>query len=474
VNPKIGCLESRTLHQVEKELLAFNVAAGRRTSAGVSVELLESRRLFSANFSESEPNDLRSRADVIERPSDNHVLISGRVNRFGDRDWFKVQLDQGDVVGAALSGHDGLDTVLRLVNSAGKLMMGNDDGAGGGLPADSPLPTSEAATDSAIYYVINKPGTYYLEVSAFEDAGTGNYNMELLVARPGMEAKPRGARQILFLDFDGAKIDFNRYGFSDPGKQTFGPLADALPDWGLTAADEDAVIDAIISVVTDKLSTFVSANGANENFGIDIRNSRDHRDEFGKNPLVSRVAVGTIGPDWPDFVGTAQHIDVGNFKTDDEAAAAVDWFAGALTRIGIDPSLTVTDVAGIAFGTVIAHEMGHLLGCYHTDLPSLFEGKPNLMDGDIAPTLGPDFIAGTKDDIDHQLGVDAFASDEQFEGVNDTLTTVAFALSVGKSAPGSAPDSAIFPPPRSGLGKPIALASKWEAMEGEEEVLSVV
>jgi len=146
---------------------------------------------------------------------------------------------------------------------------------------------------------------------------------------------------------------------------------------------------------------------------------------------VSRVAVGTIGADFPEFVGTAQDIDVGNFKTDDEAAAAVDWFAGALGRIGIDPSKTVIDTAGVAFGTVIAHEMGHLLGCYHTDQPSLFEGRPNLMDGDIGTTLGPDFVFGTRDDVDVQLGVDAFASNEQFEGVNDTLNTVAFGLSTG-------------------------------------------
>ena len=106
--------------------------------------------------------------------------------------------------------------------------------------------------------MINSPGRYYLEVSAFEDAAAGDYNLDLVVARPGMEAKPLGARQILFLDFNGAKIDFNTYIYKDPGKRTFGPLADALPSWGLTAADENAVIDAIIGVVTDKLATHVA------------------------------------------------------------------------------------------------------------------------------------------------------------------------------------------------------------------------
>jgi hypothetical protein len=401
-------------------------------------ETLEARKLLSVSPAEAEPNNVRARANVIEHALGDHVLMSGQVNALGDRDWFKIELDQGDVVGAALTGQAGLDTVMRLVNSSGKLTMGNDD-HGTGLTAESPLPRSASLLDSAIYYVINKPGTYYLEVSAFEDAGAGNYNLDLLVARPGMEAQPLGARQIFFLDFNGAKIDFSTYGYSDPGKRTFGPLVDALPSWGLSAADEDAVIDAIIRVVTDKLSTHVTTYGANGTANIDILNSRDHRDEFGKNPLVSRVTIGTVGADFPEFVGTAQAIDVGNFNTDDEGAAAVDWFAGALGNIGIDPSWTVIDVAGAAFGTVIAHEMGHLLGCFHTDLPSLFEGKPNLMDGDIAPTLGPDFIAGTKDDLVVQFGVDAFASDEQFEGINDTLNTVSFGLSTGKGIAATSP-----------------------------------
>jgi len=45
-------------------------------------------------------------------------------------------------VGAALTGQGGLDTVLRLINNSGKLMMGNDDHGNTALPAGSPLPAS--------------------------------------------------------------------------------------------------------------------------------------------------------------------------------------------------------------------------------------------------------------------------------------------------------------------------------------------
>src|SRR3954468_15537737 len=91
------------------------------------IEQLETRRLLSVSLSEAEPNNVRTQANTIIRKLDDHVLVSGAVNAPGDRDWFKVQLNPGDIVGGALAGQGGLDTTLRLFNNAGKLMIGNDD-----------------------------------------------------------------------------------------------------------------------------------------------------------------------------------------------------------------------------------------------------------------------------------------------------------------------------------------------------------
>jgi hypothetical protein len=395
------------------------------------LELLESRRLLSVSIAEAEPNNTSAKANSIPHTLDEHVLVGGKVNAPGDHDWFKIQLNAGDIVGGALAGPGELDPILRLYNNAGKLMMGNDDcflrGQQYSAP-ESPLPQASDTRDSEIYYTIKSSGTYFLEISAFEDATAGDYTLDLLVTRPGLEQAPLGQKQILFLDFDGAKV-----GFLDG--TAVDPLVEELPSWGLSAADENTVIDRIIQQVTAKLSTYVAAKGGNSNFGIEIRNSRDHADDFGTNPYVSKVSVGPRrGPGF-GADGIAQFIDVGNFSAHDEAVVTVDFMTAALPVIPIQAPLTVYDAIAVGVGDLICHEFGHLLGCFHTDQPSTFEGVPNLMDPDGRQTLGADFIFGTKDDVVRQFGVDSFSRNEPYEGVNDTLTTVAYALSVGKEAP---------------------------------------
>jgi hypothetical protein len=420
-----------------------------RTSTSPTVEPLEARRLLSATVTEAEPNNLQAHANRISRVLDDPVHVSGDINAAGDRDWFEIQLQAGDVVGAVVTGSGRLNPAARLVNAAGQVMIACDDGfqIGQKVFADeSPLPRvlNGSDTDPELYYVIPQSGIYYVEVSASPSASvqarSGDYEIELLVARPRMEAQPAGAKQILFLDFDGARVDFTTY-FEDPplialGAQKLSPLRDALPSWGMAKADINALIDRILVRVTDMLATQVQANGLNPSSGIEIRNSRDHRDTFGKDPLVARVVVGIANdPRVTDLlIGVAQDIDVGNFKIDDEAVVTMNWYEGPANNVPIQPPATPIDAAAEAAATIIAHEAGHLLGCFHTaqDPQDRFAGAPNLMDPDPAATLGPDFIFGSADDIPLHFGVDDYSSEDPYQGLNDTLNTVAFALSTGK------------------------------------------
>jgi hypothetical protein len=421
------------------------------------MEQLETRQLLSVNLTEAEPNNTAAGANPLARVLDTHTIVTGRVGSAGDRDWFKLQLKAGDVFGASVSGNNGLNPAVRLVDAAGALVIGNDDGNYVGyraLPTESPLPYSQAAaTDAEAYCVITRAGTYYLEVSASADASRGQYNLDLVVSRPGLEAKPVGTKQILFLDFDGAKVNFSKYGAEATGMATLSPLRTFLPEWGLTAADENAVIDRIVAGVTDKLSTYVRAHGLNGDyartgtpgeFDIEIRNSRDHADEFGTNPFVSRVAIcgsraeaGFLGL----HIGEAETTDVGNFKTDDEAVATVDIIQFGLSVFPIRKPATVIDFAAQTLANLAAHEVGHIFGCFHTDQSlGTYAGTPSLMDPDLRGMYGPDEVFGTKDDADLQLVAESYDQAGQFlfRGLDDTLNTVAFGLSTGTAAVSSA------------------------------------
>src|SRR5262245_49821960 len=93
--------------------------------ACLGVEVLEDRSLPSVTILEAEPNDTRPHANLIPRVLDTPVNVSGMVGTPGDHDWFRIQLQAGDILGAALNGKNGLDPTIRLVNSAGDLMIAN-------------------------------------------------------------------------------------------------------------------------------------------------------------------------------------------------------------------------------------------------------------------------------------------------------------------------------------------------------------
>src|SRR5262245_25518808 len=116
----------------------------------LTVEALEDRTVPSVNIVETEPNNTPAAADIIDRLPATPVIVSGAVNAVGDRDWFRLDLKAGDVIGAALQGRNGLNPALRLVGSAGTLLIANDDANGSGrtfLPRESPLPyTTRSAT----------------------------------------------------------------------------------------------------------------------------------------------------------------------------------------------------------------------------------------------------------------------------------------------------------------------------------------
>ncbi|MBF9129207.1 PPC domain-containing protein [Plantactinospora sp. S1510] len=337
-----------------------------------------------------------------------------------DVDFYAVRLRPGDVLGASVQD---AATKVKIFDPDRREVHGSDQDASSLYPASSPLP---GGGNGVTEHVADKAGWHYVGISA----GDGNYDVTVEAYRPGLEGER--PRQTIFLDFDGERINTGIFG--GPGVRTLSPFRAFLGRWGLSADDEDAVIDAIIAEVTENLRSDMVASGLNQRFDLRIRNSRDHADPFGE-ANVSRVIIGgSIAESGIDTIGIAESIDPGNFGTEDSALVLLDVLSDPA---GDAPSLNtyLTDASdriafvGQAVGNVTAHEAGHFLGNWHVDQ---FNEQANVMDqGGNFPVMfgvGPDGVGGTADDVDVDFGEDEFNPNEGFTGIEDTLSRIAFTV----------------------------------------------
>ena len=310
----------------------------------------------------------------------------------------------------------------RGVRPVGRARDGFGSRPHAGLPAASPLRVAATAT---LDHVAAVDGPHFVRVSR----GPGEYALDLRVRRPGLETDGAGARQVLFLDFDGAFVDPSVFG-TDSGDLS--PLADFLPGWGLGPDDESALIDAIVATFRENLHDDPHERGGNARFDVDIRNSRDHADPWGE-PNVTRIIIGGTREqlDFPT-VGLAQSVDPGNFAREETGVVLLDQASSpagsGLATINdfVTPGVDVVGLVGQIVGFIASHEAGHLLGNHHTAPEN---GVVSIMDTrDLTQLgLGPDVTFGTADDVDVDFVVDELI--EGYVGAEDTMARVAFGLS---------------------------------------------
>lgn len=351
-----------------------------------------------------------------------------------DADHFSFDLEPGDVISGNLLASSG--TRVTLFDPSGVERIGSTQNLNAILPG--PYPQGGAA---GFTYVVETPGTYVVRVGSVP----GAYTLELRDFRPYLEQGLRGVAQVVFVDFDGAVVDTSLFGSS--GNANLSPLSSFLAGWGLTPADEGAVIDAILATLVENLSTdmrVLALNGDYDvtnlpgDFDVVILNSRDHADPLG-NPNVSRLVVGgTIDELGFATIGIASAIDPGNYSTSDVAVVLLDLLSGvpadpnSLNQFALHPGASKIDLVGRGVGNVAAHEAGHFFSSFHTDQ---LDAQANVMDqGGNLPNstgVGPDLIFGNGDDVDVDFGVDAFVPNEGFTGFEDTLNATAFGLSTG-------------------------------------------
>lgn len=335
------------------------------------------------------------------------------------------QLNKGDIFGASVVGPTSL---LSLSDKTGLERQGSTQDATFIHPAASPLPSG----DVALSHTVDTTGNFTLDLVSI---AAGDFTISLRAFKNPLLFGDRGDVQTIFIDFDGADVDVGAVFFGIPPGlfvRTLSPLSAFLPGWGLTPADEDDVIDAIMAHVHESLVADIDRMGREPTFDIVLLNSRDH-DDPGNAPNTSRIVVGGTIPELLiSTIGIAESIDVGNFETSETAVVLLDLLSApptnpnSLNQYPRAPGVSIVEVIGAGVGNITAHEAGHFLGNWHTDQ---FNDSPNIQDqgGNLANLVGvgPDGIFGTADDVDVDFGRDVFVPNEGFTGVEDTLNSIA-------------------------------------------------
>lgn len=347
-----------------------------------------------------------------------------------DVDMFSVALEPGDVVSASVAGSAG---ILQVFAPDGTEVMGSAQDASFIYPASTQL---TGGGNAVVDHVVATRGRYRLAVSG----GSGTYEATLRILRPGYE-QLRRARQVVFLDFDGAEV--NTGIFFGPGVRELSPLSAFMGRWGLRRTQTRAVADQVEATVRENLRADLRQAGLDTRVDIVVRNSFDHPDPFG-GANVSRVIVGgSIEESGIPTIGIAQSIDPGNFGRTDTALVLLDVLSDPRGPFG-DPSLNsylrpASDRVGFvgrAVGNVVSHEIGHFIGNWHVEP---FNEAANLMDpGGDFPVLygvGPDRIGGTDDDVDVDFGADTFEPFEGFTGTEDTTVRSGYGLTGNVTLP---------------------------------------
>lgn len=344
--------------------------------------------------------------------------------RAGDRDLYAVQLRAGDVLGANVTDAAGYVSVY---DSKGVEAHGSPGDATFLYPMESPLPGGGNAVTE---HVVARSGTYYVEVTD----GDGAYKAQLEVYRYGGAAKKQ--TQVIYLDTDGQRINTGVFG--GRGVTNLSPLRAFLGKWGLSRSQERALVKRIKAVVQENLDADLRRSGLSKYVSVKVVTSFDGKDPYGKAG-VSRVVVGgTIEESGIPTIGIAQSIDPGNYEREENALVLLDVLSGPRSEYGeatLNSYLTKKSnrlaFVGQAVGNVVAHEVGHFIGNWHTENS---DHRANLMDagGENFAMLfgvGRDGVGGTKDDVDVDFGRGPFEAQEGFTGIEDTLARSVFGMS---------------------------------------------
>lgn len=341
-----------------------------------------------------------------------------------DRDVWSVNLKAGDVLGStldtpgyvAVSGPNGTET------------RSSAQDASYFYPLDSPLPGATGYANAD--YVVAKDGRYFVEFGG----GTGTYRATLEVYRYGGEG---AAAQTIFLDTDGARVNTRIWG-GGYGVVNLSPLSSFMGKWGLTKAQEPALVRAIKKNLEENLRADLAATGLSGTVTLKVVSSADGVDLTGQPGVTRMILGGTIAESGIGTIGIAESIDPGNFGRTETGLVLLDSLSEPGNRMQAPYSLNSYPGQGAkklsfvaqGLGNVTSHEVGHMIGNWHTDNAN---AQRSLMDagGNFAQMfgVGPDRIGGTADDRDVDFTKDTYDLGEGFIGREDTTARSTFGMS---------------------------------------------
>ncbi|PXW72319.1 hemolysin type calcium-binding protein [Loktanella sp. PT4BL] len=192
-------------------------------------------------------------ADIPNNASTSATLTIGgsltsAIDSNGDRDWVRIDLGPGHYAAINLTGIGLNDPILRVYDADGNLVAINDD-VSEGFDIDSRVTIGSA-----------EGGTFYIEAGAFDDSGTGSYQLtatETTPVDPLDSGLARGDDVItVYFVEDGnrANFDVSRLGSSE-----------VVSD-GWTQSERDAVM-AALGVISNYVDLrFVLSTESNADF----------------------------------------------------------------------------------------------------------------------------------------------------------------------------------------------------------------